>query len=190
MKYKLVKIKKIEKKHYNGKVYDLTVSNTHSYNINGIAVHNSVCETRTETGVHMPTLQSVIDCAKVQKTSLIIADGGIRIPSDMCKALVGGADAVMGGKIFAGYKETPGDVLKLEGKLHKIYRGAASYSVQQLTKNEKPQYSEGNETLVSYIDESVAKVLKRFKAGLQSSMSYANAKNLQEYRKNTSIEKL
>lgn len=151
----------------------------------------SVCSTKTETGVYMPTLETVLECKSIQKTALIIADGGIRVPADMCKALVAGSDLVMAGKIFAGYKETPGNVLKLEdGTKYKTYRGAASFSVQQEFSNEKPDFNEGNETLVPYVDDSVAKVIKRFKTGLQSSMSYLNATDLNQYRINAKLEDL
>jgi IMP dehydrogenase len=151
----------------------------------------SVCSTKTETGMYMPTLESVLECKSVQKNSLIIADSGIRVPADMCKALVAGADLVMAGKIFAGYKETPGNVLKLEdGTKYKTYRGAASFGVQQEFSNEKPDFNEGNETLVPYVDDSVAKVVKRFKTGLQSSMSYMNATNISQYKINAKLEDL
>ena len=144
----------------------------------------SVCETRNETGIYIPTLESVYQCSQVQKENwpLIIADGGIRIPSDMNKALACGADLIMAGKIFAGYEETAGGTLELDGRLYKHYRGSASYSVQQEYRNEKPDFKEGRETLVPYANQSVLKVLKRFKSGLQGSMAYANALTLQEYR--------
>ena len=151
----------------------------------------SVCSTKTETGVYMPTLESVLECKSVQKNSLIIADGGIKVPADMCKALIAGADLVMAGKIFAGYKETPGNVLKSEdGTKYKTYRGAASFGVQQEFSNEKPDFNEGNETLVPYVDDSVDKIIKRFKTGLQSSMSYMNAMNLEQYKINAKLEDL
>jgi IMP dehydrogenase len=147
----------------------------------------SVCETKTETGIHIPTLHSVVECkwAISDRKALIIADGGIKIPGDMCKALVGGADVVMCGGIFAGTKESPGDTLKIDQKHYKLYRGAASYSVQQISRK-SPSYNEGNETLVPYKGR-VEKVTTRFKEGLQSSMSYANARDLLEYRQNAKI---
>jgi len=153
----------------------------------------SVCETKTETGIYLPTLESVCEVVESNPNRvrpLIIADGGIRIPADMCKALACGADMIMAGRIFAGYIETPGPVQKWKGLLYKSYRGSSSYGVQQEHNGEKPDYNEGDETLVPYIDKSAAKVLKKFQAGLQSSMSYANATDLITYRKNIRIEKL
>jgi len=122
---------------------------------------------------------------EIKKLPLIIADGGIKIPADMNKALGLGADLVMAGGIFAGTKESPGDVLKdRDGKLYKIYRGAASFGVQKETTGEEPDYNEGAEIFVPYKHMSVTKVIKRFKAGLQSCMSYCNSVNLQEFKRN------
>lgn len=163
----------------------------------------SVCETKTETGIHYPMVSSILECvqerneiAKEQnrksskkniRLPLIIADGGIRTPADMCKALVLGADLVMCGSIFAGTAESPGKVIKHNGKLVKLYRGAASFSVQQdVNREETPEYNEGMETIVDYKGH-VNKVVHRFMAGLRSSMSYMNARTLEEYRKNATI---
>lgn len=161
----------------------------------------SVCETRTETGVYSPmatVIQQIgpmavhfMDYGKDQgkdqyfvprRKALLIADGGIKTPSDMAKALALGADLVMAGGIFAGTKESPGEVLKIDGKTYKLLRGAASYSIQQ----GRSEYVEGAETIVPY-QGSVEKVINRFAAGLRSSMSYMNAKNLEEYRKNVKV---
>jgi IMP dehydrogenase len=159
----------------------------------------SVCETRTETGVYSP-MATVIDrmvygrepfssapgLMKFKNKALIIADGGIRTPADMCKALALGADVVMMGGALAGTKESPGEILKIDGKLYKKLRGAASFSTQKENTGEEPDYVEGAETLVPYRG-SVEKVINRFAAGLRSSMSYMNARNLTEYRKNVKI---
>lgn len=160
----------------------------------------SVCTTKTETGIHLPTWESVLECYENRKlvpTSqpnvhdftnqflpLIIADGGISEPADMCKALALGADLVMAGGIFAGCDESPGAVIKIDGELKKIYRGAASYSTQiEASGGEKPEYNEGNETMVPYTGSAV-KVIQRFSGGLRSSMSYMNARDLRQYRQN------
>ena len=70
----------------------------------------------------------------------------------------------------------------MDGKLFKIYRGAASFSTKQI-KTEKPEYVEGAETLLDYRG-PVEKLIKRFRNGLRSSMSYANARTIKEYKEN------
>lgn len=163
----------------------------------------SVCETRTETGVYSPMASAIQEITRYidpesrsidwygfgypkHRRALLIADGGIKTPADMCKALALGADAVMIGGALAGTKESPGDIIKLDGKLYKKLRGAASFGVQKETNGEDPNYVEGTETLVPYAG-SVEKVINRFRAGLRSSMSYMNAHNLTEYRRNVKI---
>ena len=156
----------------------------------------SVCETRTETAVYSPMATAVREAKSAQgwhlrggywqqreHKALVIADGGIRTPGDMCKALALGADLVMAGGVFAGTKESPGPVIKTrDGVKHKLLRGAASYSVQ----NGQSDYNEGAEEIVNY-QGSVEKVISRFAAGLRSSMSYMSARNLEQYRQNISV---
>jgi IMP dehydrogenase len=146
----------------------------------------SVCETRTETGVYAPTPYSVYECAQVRGRALIIGDGGIRSPADMCKLLALGADCVMVGSALAGTYEAPGRVLVVDGKKFKIMRGAASFSVQQEFAGEDPEYIEGAESIVAYKGR-VADVVQRYLAGLRSSMSYMDARSLDEYRSNASF---
>jgi IMP dehydrogenase len=146
----------------------------------------SVCETRTETGVHAPTPYSVYECAQVRGHALIIADGGIRSPADMCKLLALGADCVMVGSALAGTYEAPGRVIVVDGKKFKIMRGAASFSVQQEFAGADPEYIEGSESIVAYKGR-VTDVIQRYVAGLRSSMSYMNARTLEEYRSNASF---
>ena len=149
----------------------------------------SVCETRTETGVFTPTPHAVYEAASVRRRALIIGDSGIRTPSDMCKLLALGADCVMVGSALAGTREAPGRVIVVDGKKFKIMRGAASFSVQQEFDGEDPQYIEGSETMVPYKG-SAADVIHRYVAGLRSSMSYMDARTLDEYRRNVSFLRL
>ena len=146
----------------------------------------SVCETRTETGVHAPTPYSVYECAQVRRHALIIGDGGIRSPADMCKLLALGADCIMVGSALAGTYEAPGRVIVVDGKKFKIMRGAASFSVQQEFAGEDPEYIEGAESIVAYKGR-VADVIQRYVAGLRSSMSYMDARTLPVYRSNASF---
>jgi IMP dehydrogenase len=153
----------------------------------------SVCTTRLETGVYVPMISAIEECAEAKRyphpnPPLIIADGGIKTPSDMCKALAAGADFVMAGGIFAGTKESPGMVIRdrRDDRLYKTYRGAASFSVQHEFHGNEPAYTEGDESFVTYKG-SVQNVIERFDAGLRSSMSYMNATDLAEYKSNSEI---
>jgi len=149
----------------------------------------SVCETRNETGVFAPTPYAVAEAASVRRRALIIGDSGIRHPADMCKLLALGADCVMVGSALAGTREAPGRVIVIDGKKHKIMRGAASFSVQQEFAGEDPEYIEGAETMVPYKGKA-ADVVQRYLAGLRSSMSYMDARTLDEYRRNVTILRL
>ena len=149
-----------------------------------------VCSTKDETGVLSPMASTIIEISEFKKENnskaLIIADGGIKQPSDLCKALALGADIVMAGNIFAGTDEAPGNVIKdSTGKMHKLFRGAASFSTQKYLAGKKPTYVEGIETFVDYTG-SVKAVIERFTRGVKSSMSYFNSCNLNEYKENVS----
>ena len=146
----------------------------------------SVCETRTETAVYSPTPHAVAEAVQVRRRALIIGDSGVRNPADMCKLLALGADAVMVGSALAGTREAPGRVIVVDGKKVKIMRGAASFSVQQQAGTEDPGYVEGTETLVPYKG-GVDDVVRRYLAGLRSSMSYMDARTLEQYRENVSF---
>lgn len=164
----------------------------------------SVCETKTETGVYYPMPVSIAECSYYKKNNILmstppkasliaaalVADGGIKEPRHMNIALALGADVVMCGKIFAGYEETPGKPFGRGIMKSKLYRGSSSYSVQNENTGEKPEYTEGDETMVPYINQSVAKIIKRYKRGLQSSMSYHNSLTLDEFRRNVKIRYL
>ncbi len=158
----------------------------------------SVCETRTETGIYSPmasVIEKVANHGYVRSggmwiglghKALLIADGGIRKPADLVKALALGADACMLGGALAGTKESPGEILKIDGKLYKKLRGAASFGVQKEGGNVQGEYNEGSETVVPYVG-AVEKVINRFSAGLRSSMSYHNARTLTEFRERVKI---
>ena len=107
----------------------------------------------------------------------------------MCKLLALGADVVMVGSALAGTKEAPGRVIMVDGKKFKIMRGAASFSVQQQAGTADPAYVEGDETLVPYKGR-VDDVVWRYLAGLRSSMSYMDARDLDSYRSNSAFVRL
>ena len=89
----------------------------------------SVCTTRIKTGFGVPQITAIQECARADRS--IVADGGIRTPGDIVKALAFGADFVMVGGMFAGTRPTPGAPILDEkgGSSYKVYRGMASKEV-------------------------------------------------------------
>jgi IMP dehydrogenase/GMP reductase len=149
----------------------------------------ALCETRTETGIYAPTPQAVLEAAGVRRRALIIGDGGVRNPGDLCKLLALGADAVMLGSALAGTSEAAGRELVMRGRRYKVARGAASLSVQLEMGRADPQHVEGAETMVPYRGETAA-VVQRYVAGLRSSMAYLDARDLAAYRRNATFVRL
>lgn len=156
------------------------------------------CSTRNATGIYYPSIsliqkfKSIFTKHKMKKA--IIADGGIREPQDFCKALLAGADFVMMGSVIAACKDSPAATLTtivsdVSNYTYKIFSGSASFKSQTLYKS-SPQYIEGKTVNLKMNDENVSQLISRFYEGLQSSMSYCNAKNLTEYRKNAKIIKI
>ncbi len=151
----------------------------------------SICKTRIMTGFGVPTLASVVDCRLAKESSSfnsvsIIADGGIKYPSDLVKSLAAGADAIMGGRMFAGTLETPCDTINIDGKKMKVYRGMASKEVQDdLRGGLRPgTCAEGVSTYIPLKGKAYY-ILEEFAGGLRSAMTYANASNIDELRENS-----
>jgi IMP dehydrogenase len=175
MKFKLKEIQTIKTEHYKGQVHDLTVEENHSYNVNGVIVHNSICSTRIQTGHGVPNLTAIMDCAKVARNAKIIADGGIKNAGDAVKALAAGADFVMLGSMFSGTDETPGDVIEslAHGTRFKSYRGMASREAQEQWRG-KSSAPEGIATMVP-CKGPVANVFNDLVGNIRSGLSYSGA---------------
>ncbi|MBK7230293.1 MAG: guanosine monophosphate reductase [Ignavibacteriales bacterium] len=141
----------------------------------------SVCTTSIQTGIGIGQVSSLLNIyfSRMEKKLKIkiIADGGIKSPGDVAKAIALGADIVMLGRMLSGTRETPGEVIKYNGQLWKKYRGSASFGVKM-----KNEFIEGEETMVAYKG-SVKSVIDGISDGLKSSMSYMNCFNLDELRK-------
>ena len=90
--------------------------------------NGSVCTTRLKTGVGMPQLSAILECADAAHGvgGHIISDGGICVPGDIGKAFGAGADFVMMGSMFAGHYECSGEIIEEEGIKYKIYYGMSS----------------------------------------------------------------
>lgn len=152
----------------------------------------SICTTRIVTGVGAPQLFSIMEAvrgAKGKKVS-VIADGGIKQMGDMAKALAAGAHAVMLGSMLAGHDEAPGDIVKIDGKAYKKYRGMGSIGAmkkggaerygQSRDSQEKKLIAEGVEGLVPSKG-SAADFLYQAGGALRSSFYYVGAKDMKEF---------
>jgi IMP dehydrogenase len=151
----------------------------------------SACTTRIKTGVGYPQLSAIMDITRtlIQTGIPVIADGGIKKPGDIAKAIGAGASMVMLGGMLAGTEETPGElVMKGEGgdwnvSKWKKYRGSASLeSYQAQGKEAKHRAAEGESFLVPYKG-TVADVLQDIEGGLRSAMTYVGARNLDEFKR-------
>lgn len=141
----------------------------------------SVCTTSIQTGIGIGQVSSLLNILFARKNKKlkikIIADGGVKSPGDVAKAIALGADVVMLGRMLSGTRETPGEVIKYNGQLWKKYRGSASFGVKM-----RNEFIEGEETMVAYKG-AVKSVIDGISDGLKSSMSYMNCLNLEELRK-------
>jgi IMP dehydrogenase len=155
-----------------------------------------VCTTRLVAGVGVPQLTAVSSAVESECGVPIIADGGIRHPGDIAKALAVGANSVMIGSMFAGTKEAPGEVEQTERGLFKRVRGMASREAaeQRAARSGEElddeyfehRAAEGVEGLVPYRG-SVRLLVNELMAGVKSSMSYQNAASLEEFRTNAQL---
>lgn len=146
----------------------------------------SICTTRVISGVGVPQLTAVWDCARVAREHGIpvIADGGIRFSGDIVKALAVGADVVMLGSIMAGTEEAPGEIEIYQGRSYKVYRGMGSIGAMKA--GSKDRYfqedssklvPEGIEGRVPYKG-SVAETVFQLIGGLRSGMGYCGAPDI------------
>ena len=150
-----------------------------------------VCTTRLVAGVGVPQLTAISDVAGVGVP--VIADGGIKTSGDIAKAIAAGADTVMIGSMFAGTKESPGEVESSDKGLIKQVRGMASFEAiesraERAGEEIDSEYfeqraPEGVVGTVPYKGE-VGRLVHKLMAGLKSGMSYSDARTIQEFWEN------
>lgn len=148
----------------------------------------SICSTRIMTGHGIPTLQSVMDCAKSDRSTLLIADGGIKQTGDVVKAIAAGADMVMLGSMLSGTDETPGDTFYVDGVRSKAYRGMASAAAQIDWRGHVASEEGVSHRVTS--KGPVINILDSIEKALRSGMSYSGAKTLSEFRAKAKIIKI
>lgn len=153
----------------------------------------SICTTRIIAGIGVPQLSAIINVSSMLKKAgydiPVIADGGIHYSGDIVKALVGGASVVMVGSLFAGTEESPGDVVLLEGRKFKSYRGMGSVEAMQQGSKDRYFQSDEHETsklvpegIVGIVPfkGTVSEIVYQYVGGLRSGMGYIGAKNIKE----------
>ncbi|MFZ1970782.1 MAG: IMP dehydrogenase [Candidatus Nanoarchaeia archaeon] len=144
----------------------------------------SLCTTRIMVGAGIPQLTAIMDVYEATKGEIpICADGGIKKPADVVKALGAGADTIMCGYIFSGTEETPGEIISKGNERFKMYRGSASYDVAVKKaeldgESDKEIISiEGEKTRIPYKGK-LEPIIKKYLGSLASGMTYLGAKSM------------
>ncbi len=156
----------------------------------------SICTTRVVTGCGVPQITAVYEASLAAKPAgvPVIADGGLQQSGDIAKALVAGAETVMIGSMLAGVEESPGEVVFVNGKQFKAYRGMGSLGA--MSSRGKKSYSkdryfqaeitsddqivpEGVEGQVAYRG-PLSAVAHQLIGGLNQSMFYVGARTIPE----------
>lgn len=161
----------------------------------------SICTTRVVAGVGVPQVSAIYAASLAARPAgvPVIGDGGLQYSGDIAKALVAGADTVMLGSLLAGCEEAPGEVVFINGKQFKSYRGMGSLGAMQ-SRGEARSYSkdryfqddvlsddklvpEGIEGMVAYRGPLTA-VAHQLIGGLRASMGYSGAGTIPELQQN------
>jgi IMP dehydrogenase len=157
----------------------------------------SICTTRVVTGVGVPQVTAIYEATQACRAAgvPVIGDGGLQYSGDIAKAIAVGADAVMLGSLLAGVEESPGELIFINGKQYKSYRGMGSLAALQ-SRGEARSYSkdryfqddvlsddklvpEGIEGQVPYRG-PLAAVVHQLVGGLRSAMGYCGADSIAE----------
>jgi IMP dehydrogenase len=152
----------------------------------------SICTTRVVAGVGVPQVTAIYEAAQAARPAgvPVIGDGGLQYSGDIAKAIAAGADTVMLGSLLAGVEESPGELIFINGKQFKSYRGMGSLGAMQ-SRGTSRSYSkdryfqddvlsedklvpEGIEGQVPYRG-PLAAVAHQLVGGLRAGMGYAGA---------------
>lgn len=156
----------------------------------------SCCTTRKQTGIGMPQLSAVIECADTAHglDAHIISDGGLQVVGDFAKAYGGGADFVMSGSMFAGHTESGGELMydtTFGGdilKTWKIFYGMSSNTAMNKYSGGVAKYksSEGKAVKIEYRG-PVENTILNIQGGIRSTMTYIGAKKIKDISKCTTF---
>ena len=150
----------------------------------------SICTTRVISGVGMAQFTAITEVASVCRARgvSVIADGGIRYSGDIVKAIAGGADCVMLGSLLAGTSESPGNMVKWQGRTFKEYRGMGSLKAMRKGAGDRYGQNSSGKLVPEGVEARVpfkgplADVVFQLMGGLRSGMGYVGAGTLDELR--------
>jgi len=160
----------------------------------------SICTTRVVAGVGVPQFSAILEASQVCRDNGVpaIADGGIKYPGDLAKAIAAGADCAMIGSLFAGTDESPGEVFLYQGRSYKSYRGMGSLGAmargsadryfQQEVADTLKLVPEGVEGQVPYKG-AVASVIHQINGGLRAAMGYTGNRTIAEMQRNCRLRR-
>jgi IMP dehydrogenase len=168
----------------------------------------SICTTRVVAGVGVPQVTAIHDCAKVARAAgvPVIADGGLQYSGDIAKAIAVGADTVMLGSLLAGVEESPGELIFVNGKQYKSYRGMGSLGAMQSRGGRTQSYSKdryfqddvfSDEKLVPEGVEGqvpfrgpLAAVAHQLVGGLRAAMGYCGARTIADMQERSRLVRI
>jgi IMP dehydrogenase len=159
----------------------------------------SICTTRVVAGVGVPQVSAILGAARACRAAgvPVIGDGGLQYSGDIAKALVAGADVVMLGSLLAGCEESPGNLVFINGKQFKSYRGMGSLGAAQsrgkARSYSKDRYFQGDVSDEKFVPEGIegqvpyrgplAAVAHQLIGGLRQSMFYVGASDIPELQR-------
>jgi GMP reductase len=152
----------------------------------------SCCTTRKQTGIGMPQLSAVIECADTAHglDAHIISDGGLQVVGDFSKAYGAGADFVMSGSMFAGHNECSGELIRDHGteKFYKVFYGMSSDTAMNKYSGGVAKYrsSEGKTVRIEHRG-PVEDTILNIQGGIRSTMTYIGAKKIKDIPKCTTF---
>jgi IMP dehydrogenase len=159
----------------------------------------SICTTRVVAGVGVPQVTAIYEAARAAHAHNVpvIGDGGLQYSGDIAKAIAAGADTVMLGSLLAGCQESPGEMVFINGKQYKLYRGMGSLAAfrnrergksyskdryfQDDVLREEKLVPEGIEGQVPYRG-PLAAVAAQLIGGLRAGMGYVGARTIEDLK--------
>jgi IMP dehydrogenase len=158
----------------------------------------SICTTRVVAGVGVPQVSAIMQVvAEAQPKGIpVIADGGIRYSGDIAKAIAAGASSVMVGSLFAGTEEAPGEMILLEGRSYKMFRGMGSIGAMKRGSADR-YFQSASEASGKFVPEGIegrvpykgrlADTVFQLNGGLRAAMGYCGVRNISEMQEKTRL---